>query len=348
MRAGCPALCLLIVANLLGCVRGSIVRVRAGHSYEEHAIDTRAYAAYAKGRLYELRGDLMHAVEQYQRVLSMDPEATAAWVRLGVIDCVTAPNLAQYAWQQAEQLDPESPQLWLERARCESNHERDSEALHFALLAIRFDPSSVEAVSVITSAASKLHRPSDGLKWLWGAAAMNPANVSAWQALQTSSHVPASDRRYAAAQLAKLRPPDASAFVPTYSSATNSTRAIHAAWTAQWEQELEHSLGTGDIAVTRRLATLLGVNPVQLARRALLSGAYEIAWSQADMILNIDSTNASAWIVGLAAADRLGDSRRYLSMLHRAPRVTVAVEESLRSLLFDLVQNRVTTSIDLR
>ncbi len=348
MRARCPALCLIVVANLLGCMRGSIVRVRSGHSYQEHAIDARAYAAYAKGRLYELAGDSTRAIEQYRRVLSVDPEATAAWVRLGVVYCVTAPKLAQYAWQQAQQLDPESTQLWLERARCESNHRRDREALHFALLAIHFDPSSMEAVSVIASAAWKLNRPSDGLKWLWGAAALNPANVNAWRALQTSSYVSASDHRYAAAQLAKLRPPDASSFVPAHSSATSSIRAIHAAWTAQLEQGLEHSLGKGDHAAARRLATSLGVNPVQLAHRALLSGSYEIAWSQADMILNIDSTNASAWIVGLVAADRLGDSRRYLSMLRRAPRVTAPVEESLRSLLFDLVQNRVTTSTDLR
>ena len=107
----------LFLIALVGCRQGSIVRVRSGYSYQERAIDPRAYTAYIRGRLYEARGDTRRAAEQYNYVILADPDAPEAWVRLGAIHCTADPSSASNAWRKAEQLDPESPQLWLERIR---------------------------------------------------------------------------------------------------------------------------------------------------------------------------------------------------------------------------------------
>ena len=98
-----------------------------------------------------------------------------------------------------------------------------------------------------------------------------------WQILLTSTELPASDRRYAARQLARLRAPDASEFAPTHSTFTGLAPTTRTARVAQLEQDLEQALSASDLAESRRIATLLGVNPNQLAERALRSGSYAVA-----------------------------------------------------------------------
>ena len=337
---------LLISCGSVACTQGTVLRVRSGHAYEERAIDSRAYAAYARGRLYEARGDTKRAAEQYEGVLLADPNAAEAWVRLGALHCVPDPELATNAWLKAEQLDPELPQLWLEKSRCELKHQRYEDSLKFAKLAVRFEPSSVAGAALIASAAAKLDRPHEGIKWLWGATALNPMSADAWQILLGSAELSESDRRYVARQLTRLRPPGASAIAPVYSTPAGAAPAMRKAWVASQEQELQQALVAGDIAESRRIATLLGINPNQLAERAMSSGSYAIALSEADMILNVDDDNTFAWIVGLVAADRIGDGDKYLALLRRAPSTPIGKNDLLQAWLLDLVRCRAAVSTE--
>ena len=308
MRRGVTSV--LVLISLASCGTGTITRVRAGHSYEERSIDARAYAAYARGRLYEAQGDLSRAAAQYRAVVALDPEAGEAWVRLGAVHCIENPKPADHAWDKAARLDPESPKLWAEKARCELRHNHSRAALQFAQLAMRFDPTSVDAVSLVATAAGKLNRSRDGLAWLYGAAAMNPTNAYLWRLILATNNLPIAERRYAAAQLAKLRPPDSIAILPAYSSVVGSNQTTQAAWARKLEQDLEDGFSADDVVKARRIATMLGLNPEQLARRAVLAGAYDTALQEADLILEVASDNAIAWIVGLLAADRMRDESR--------------------------------------
>jgi len=92
---------------------------------------------------------------------------------------------------------------------------------------------------------------------------------------------------------------------------------------------------------------MLGLNPEQLARRAVLAGAYDTALQEADLILEVASDNAIAWIVGLLAADRMRDESRFLSLLNRAPLATIGKDDILRDLLLDLVQSRAAVGLVL-
>ena len=336
----------LVICASVACTQGTIVRVRSGQSYEERAIDPRAYSAYARGRLYEARGDTTHATEQYNKVLVADPNATEAWVRLGALRCVSDPGSASDAWGKAEHLDPELPQLWLERSRCELKHGRYEESLKFANLALRFEPSSVAGASLIASATAKLNRPHEGIRWLWGAAALNPTSADAWQLLLGSAELSEADRRYAARQLTRLRPPEASSIAPAYSTPADAAPSTRTAWVASLEQDFQQALVAGDISESRRIATLLGINPNQLAERALSSGSYAIALSEADLILNVDDTNALAWIVGLVAADRIGDGDKYAALLRRAPSTPIGDDKLLQAWLLDLLGCRVAASTE--
>ncbi len=283
---------------------------------------------------------LTRAATQYVTVLSIDPEAAEAWIRLGTIYCLSNPKQSSKSWQKAEQLEPESPQLWLERARCELKHNQPDLALRFAQLTIRFEPSSAEAASLIAIISANLNEPRDGLKWLLGAAAMNPTNVYLWQAIFILKNTPIPERRYAARQLARMRPLTESAIPPLYSTSTDSNQPIRAAWNLQLVREFESALRKNDTPETRRLATLLGINPQQLARRALIEGAYGVVLNEVELILALDSNNISAWIMGLLAADRSRDDVRFSAILSRVPESTMSADDTLQNLLIELVRWR--------
>ena len=331
----------LFVASTASCGPSQVVRIRAGQSYEERLIDSRAYAAFMRARMSEAKGDSSRATLQYQEVLSYDPQAVEAWVRIGGINCQNDPTRALDAWQNAERLDAQSPELWLQRARCEYRLGRFELALNYARLTVRFEPTSAQAAVLIADTSSRLNRREDAITWLLGATAMSPMNVYLWKTIFLSKNVPSFERRYAAMQLAQLRPLDASSIPFAYSIESGDT-PVRAAGRLKLELMLETALRRSDTTESQRVATLLGLNPEQLALRALIEGAYNVALDEVELLLAVDSNNASAWIVGLVAADRNRDDARFNSLLVRCPKAPVPSNARYRDLLVELVGNRAT------
>jgi hypothetical protein len=331
----------LFMIATVGCGANRVVRIRAGQSYQERPIDSQAYAAFMRARIYEAKGDTVHAALKYEEVLSFDPQAAEAWVRLGKIYCASNVPKASEAWLTAEQLDPESPDLWIQRGRCEYRQDHFELAQIYARLAIRYEPTSAQAAVLIAETSSRLNRREEAATWLRGACAMSPTNVFLWQTIFLSKDMPDFERRYAARQLATLRPPGESSIPLSYSSSADSSQPTRAAWKVNLDQELETALGKNDTAGARRVATFLGLNPEQLALRALIEGAYNVVLDEAELLLAVDSNNASAWILGLVAADRGRDDDRFKSLLARSPKGSISTDAKYHDFLVELIGNRV-------
>jgi hypothetical protein len=229
----------------------------------------------------------------------------------------------------------------MQKARCEYRQEHFQLALNYAKLAIRFEPTSAEAAVLVAEASSRLNRRAEVATWLHGACAMSPTNVYLWQTLFLSKDLPDFERHYAASQLARLRPPGASSIPLTYSSSADS-RPTRAAWKLKLDQDLDTALGQDDTVGARRVATLLGLNPEQLALRALIEGSYNVVFDEVELLLAVDSSNASAWILGLVAADRHRDDARFNSLLVRSPKATISPDSAFQDLLVELIGNRAT------
>jgi len=331
----------LFIVWTASCGPSQVVRIRAGQSYEERLIESRAYAAFMRARISEAKGDPSRATVQYGEVLSYDPQAVEAWVRIGSINCLNDPTKALDAWQKAERLDAQSPELWLQRARCEYRLGHLEIALNYARLTVRFEPTSAQAAVLIADASLRLNRREEAITWLLGATAMSPTNVYLWKTIFLSKSVPSVERRYAALQLAQLRPLDASAIPFAYSMESGDT-PVRAAGRIKLELMLEAALRKSDTAESQHIATLLGLNPERLALRALIEGAYNVVLDEVELLLAVDSDNASAWIVGLVAADRSRDDARFNSLLARCPKASVLSNDRYRDLLVELVGNRAT------
>ncbi len=334
-----------LLISTVSCEASRVVRIRAGQSYEERLIDSQAYAAFMRARIYEAKGDAVNATLQYEEVLSFDPQAAEAWVRLGNIYCRRNWAKASEAWQAASRLDPESPDLWVLRARCEYLQGHFELALDYARRAIRFEPTSVPAAVLIADTSSRLNRREEAITWLHGACAMSPTNVYLWQTMFLSKTLPNFERRYAAKQLARLRPPGTSTIPLSYRSSADSSQPTSAAWQLKLDQELEVALDKNDTADARRVATQLGLNPEQLAARALIEGSYSVVLDQVELLLAVDSNNASAWILGLVAADRSHDDVRFHSLLARSPKASIPSDAIFRDYLVELIGNRVSLDV---
>jgi Tfp pilus assembly protein PilF len=331
----------------IGCHAGSTVRVRNGQAFEERSIDAQAYAAYLHGRIYEAKGELSRAAVKYKAVLSIDPDAAAAWVRLGSIYCLSDSSKSSNAWNKAQYLEPDAPELWLAKARCELKRRNPDSALLNAQHAVRFEPASTEATALVAAAASLSHNADMQVTWLWGGAAMHPTYAPAWQAILDSENVPIFERRYAAGKLSSLRPVDESAIPPPFVHRSVSARRGRAIRDQQLDLALELALGKNDTAAARQAAIFLGINPMQLAMRAFSEGSYGVALNQAELILSVDSSQSSAWIVGLLAADRCRDNVRFEALLRRASNSMPSADPTLQALLLDLVQSRAGNATQL-
>ena len=347
LMSRCAAPFLLLSLMAVGCHSGSTVRVRNGQAFEERSIDAQAYAAYLHGRIYEAKGELSRAAVKYAMVLSIDPNAAAAWVRLGSIYCLSDPSKSSSAWDKAQYLEPEAPELWLAKARCELKRRNPQLALFNAQHAARFEPASTEATVLVATAASLSRNADLEVTWLLGGAAMHPTYAPFWQAILDSDNLPVFERRYAAGKLKSLRPIDESAVPPPYVHRPVSTRGGRAIRDQQLDLALVFALGKNDTAAARQAAIFLGLNPLQLAMRALREGSYGVALNETELILSVDSSQSSAWIVGLLAADRCRYSVRFEALLRRAPNSMPSADPTLQALLLDLVQSRAGNAAQL-
>jgi hypothetical protein len=337
LQAVLPASFALVGLN--GCQGEQVVRVKDGHAYHERTIAPEAYAAYARARLDESRGNSAAAMREYERVLDVDNRAGAAWIRLGAIQCRTNPKAAEHAWQQARDISPESSQLWVERARCALERGELRQAEDFARRALEFAPSQPEVTLLCASIASRLGNSEHETQLLFGALAMHPAKVALLTALATSPTQPPAYKRYAARRLMRLRPIDEAWVPPVYFEHAHPAPLQQLA-TLQLQEQFEQALSQHDSDETLRTAALLGVSSDKLALAALLWGFDSLATKQASVLLALNPSDASAWLIALLGADLSGATQRFDELLALPPQPRTKLEPALLEALFALIQRR--------
>ena len=328
------------------CSPVEIVRVRAGQPFRERTIDSRAYAAYVRARLSESKGETAAAAAQYQYVLLLDPLSVDALIRLGTLYCASSPAKSSVFWEKAERIDSESPKLWFERARCEFARDESEPALRDAKRAMQLDPLAQDAVCLAVDISTKLGRPDDGLRWLRGALALNPANGRLWQLMFQNAGVSQSEKMHAVVRLWQLRHPSASEVPRAFESGPMPTAADAQAKATMLALLLDEALQDSNLPVARETATLLGMNPEQLALSATAAGSHEIALDQAELLLALDHDDAVLWAVGLLATDALHDETRFSSLLSHPPKRPLQGSRSLTGHILDLLRRRVVFDLD--
>ena len=343
-RSSCKALgaavaVLFAMALGAGCATTQVVRVNDGRAYSERSIDPRAYAAYARARIHESEGDAAGAAQEYHRVLEFDDRAAQAWIRLGALGCQSEPVNADIAWRRATELDPSSWQLWLERARCALAGGQLELADSYGREALQYGPSRPEVTLLSALIASKLHDHDREARLLLGAVARQPTHAQLWSAIASSPTMPIALRRYAAWQLARLRPVDAAWIPPAHVHRAHPSPS-QAGTAKRLSDEFEQALALHNASDTRRIAVLLGINPTELASEALAWGFYSLAAEQARKLLAIDPDDASAWLVALLAADISGNSRELDELLGHLPKHTTNLDAGLLASFLDLVRRR--------
>ena len=334
----CAAALLLLSVS---CTTAPVLRVSGGKAFEERPISPTAYAAYARARLLEARGDLAAAAAQYKLVLAADPESTEAMVRLAVVYCMSSAEQSAALFSKAEQLDATSAKLWLERASCELRQGQFRAASDDAKRALSIEPALVPALTVVIAASSALNDADAGLVWLRAALAANPSDVRLWNALFEHKRAPRAEQLYAAAQLERLRPRDSSAIPPRRSSGLLHRGTQPDANTTLLEFALNHALDHGSVDSARNFATSLGLNPQQMAERALSRGAFSVAAAQSELLLAVNPENSAAWVVGLVAADQLMQSERVAMLLAHLPTQPLDTQSPLVNSLVELLKRRV-------
>jgi tetratricopeptide (TPR) repeat protein len=329
----------LALVGLTGCQGEQVVRVKDGRAYHERSIAPEAYAAYARARLNEAQGNDAAAMRGYEHVLDLDNRAGQAWIRLGALQCRTNPKAAERAWQQASEIAAESPQLWVERARCALARGELKQANDFALQALEFAPSQPQVSLLCANIASRLGNSDHETQLLFGALAMHPANVALLTALATSPTQPPAYQRYATRRLIRLRPIDETWVPPVYIEhshlgPTQRVSALHL------QEQFEQALSQHDADEALRIATLLGVRPDRLALAAFFWGFDSLAAQQASVLLALNPSDASAWLIALLEADVSGAREKLDELLAHPPQSSSKLEPALLEALFALIQRR--------
>jgi len=330
---------LVLLVGLPGCQGEQVVRVKDGRAYHERTIAPKAYAAYARARLYESQGNSAEAMREYERVLDLDNRAGQAWTRLGAIQCRTNPKAAERAWQRASEISAESSQLWVERARCALERGELRQAEDFARRALEFAPSQPQVSLLCASIASRLGNSEHETQLLFGALAMHPANVELLIALSTSPTQPPAYQRYAARRLIRLRPIDEAWVPPVYFEKAH-LRPAQRVSVLQLQEQFEQALLQQSSDEALRTAALLGVSNDRLALAALLWGFDSLAAQQAGVLLALNPSDASAWLIALLVADRSGATQKFNELLARPPQSSSKLEPVLLQALFALIQRR--------
>ncbi len=340
-----PITWLFGTALVAGCMTSTVLRVSDGRAYSERPIDARAYAAFARGRIEESQGAVDSAVQEYHRVLQYDSRAAQAWVRLGALYCQSNAPQAENAWQRAIDLDPNSWQVWFERARCALTSHQLKLADSFAREALRLGPSRPEVTLLSAAVASQLRDPGREATLLFGAVALQPNHAQFWSAIGSSPTLPNAYRRYAAQQYAKLRPLDAAWIPPAHVHHAHSTPS-QASTTERLSSEFEQALSRRDASEARRIAVLLGIRPNQLANEALAWGFHSLATEQAKSLLSVDPDDASAWVVAILAEDLSSNSHALHELLDHLPRRMTQIDAGLLAAFLELVQRRTALAGD--
>jgi len=292
---------LVLSVFLTSCLGGGgVARIVDGRVEEGRAVDEEAYAASLRAGVFDAAGDRERALDELERAMAADPDSPELLARYGDVSCRTGrdgaprPATALAAFSRAINLDPTYAPAWLGRARCLELLGRAREALAAAKIAADDDPLDPRATVLIARLLFAAGDPPAAWAWLDGLAAFLPTSREAQRALLSAAELEHDPVRahLAIGALATL-----GERVPG-SEATDFTEA----------------LGRGDLAGVRRAALALHLSDGALALR-LARTAPRLGLEQAEMVLAADPTNSDAWIAALAAADALGDQKRFGEVL---------------------------------
>lgn len=297
---------LLLVVLLVGtaCTRASsVARMADGVVHEGRFIAPEAYAAYARGAWLEHRGNLAGALAEYESALDADPDAPEVLARIASASCrlAKAPHdrhakRAERALEDAIDSDATSSVAFAAKARCHGRFGRHAEALQAALAAARADPESIPLQLLVVDTAEAAGNTELARDWLDAITTRTPESRLAWLRMRL--------------------------FAKRHADAGRALRAAHAlagSGTPADPTDLEHALDSADLPAARAHAVALRIPPGELAARAALRGAFQLAREQAELVLAADPTDTDAWLALVAAQGLAAAPPGEQNVLERAP-----------------------------
>ncbi len=283
---------------VLACgTRPGTERIFDGRTVNGPYIEPSTYAAYTDGAYLEARGEWAAAEEAYRRALKQDPESPPIWTRLGVILCRTDLARAVEAFQEATERSGYGA-AWAARARCLHSHQRSSEALESAKIAIGLERDNADANLLIAEIYREQARPASARAWLFAWLLLDADALSHWKALSEQAILLADEALSLLIKSELERRAQVGSEVGVAALAALQPRGLEPGRHA----DLEAAVSRGDLAAARSSAHAAGVSELDLAQLALDLGSPALAASQAQLVLAADPQNADAWIIALSAA----------------------------------------------
>jgi hypothetical protein len=259
----------------------NVVRLVDGRLVEGRYVDASAYAAYGAACLLEARGDDRGALELYEKALASDPNSVEILTRMAAIRCrLGRASAASEAFRRARIVDPRYAPRLREEARCLLRQRQPEQALGLALGAVALDPTDREASFVVAQAYGANGDHQSARRWIDGLAMFRP-------------------------ELDRTRmEPNGGQSQRTVERAAGAAR-----------RAVDRSLTAGRLAEARQLARRAGLEPADVAVRAVALGRADLGGQQAELVLGADPSSSDAWVAAVVAADLERDEPRFVRLL---------------------------------
>jgi tetratricopeptide (TPR) repeat protein len=319
-------LLLFTATSSAGCAlgAGSVTRVADGREHDGRAISAEAYAAYARGALFEAAGDDQNALSAYKDALSEDSGSPELHARIGAVHCRLAQSAsdaqsvaATRSLARAVKLDPYSSTAWQETARCAARRHEARKAFAAALRAASTDPVSLDSALLVIELAEAAGRAADARAWLDELVVHAPSSREAWAALAAFAARHGDPGRALRARAGLLR-----------LGIQPGGRSI---------EEVDRAVSLGELDASRAAALRSRLGPGELATRLAERGHGAAASEQAALVLGANPDDANAWVARVVAADLLRDHAELGRALREAPASPSALDPLATRLLAELL-----------
>ena len=317
-------LLLFTATSSAGCSlgAGSVTRIADGREFQARAVSAEAYAAYARGALFEAAGDDENALGAYQAALSEDSRSPELHARIGAAHCRLGRSAAaSRSLARALELDPYSSTAWRETARCAARRDPPREALSAALRAASTDPVAVDSALLVIELAEAAGQTTEARVWLDELVVRAPSSREAWVALAAfaTRHADLGRQLRARAGLASL------GIVPRTES----------------KRELDAAVTLGELGPARAAAVRSRLGPGELAARLAERGHGAAASEQAALVLGANPDDANAWVARVVAADLQHDRVELARALNESPTSPSALDPVATRLYAELLERLV-------
>lgn len=279
----------VVLASLLvgGCSHYEVTRVYAGRARSERFIDEAAYRAFLAGAEFEARGDLAAAADAYRHATEEDPESVEAWTARGALACQSRTDPHEF-FARAERLDAEFAPLWRARADCAAvRGTRDNAAVQRAFL---LDPDDLSMGIAAAEALSRGGEAAVASALLRDLSVRFPASLAVLRAAAEQAKA-THDRAWELAVSEQAR-------------ALESSRDAGGASTAS---EVESAIVRGELVRAFERARASRLLAHETAALAIAAGRPALAVAEVRRVLAADPSAYDARIVGILAAELVGD-----------------------------------------